>query len=71
MQGYASTSDDFSRRVEEWMDTASSEVRHAVRYIDAAVIPEVRHEVGGALRLLAGHMERWADKLDPDGKRGL
>lgn len=71
MQGYTSTSEDFSRRVEDWMDAATHELRHAARYVDTLVVPEVRREAGGALRLLAGHMESWADKLDPAGKRGL
>ncbi len=53
------------------MDAATHELRHAARYVDTLVVPEVRREAGGALRLLAGHMESWADKLDPAGKRGL
>jgi hypothetical protein len=51
------------------MDAVCNEVRHAVRYVDTVIVPEVRHESGGALRTLAVHMERWADKLDPMGAR--
>jgi hypothetical protein len=51
------------------MDVVEAELRHAVAYIDAEVVPKVRRESAGALRLLAGHLERLADKLDPEGKR--
>jgi hypothetical protein len=69
MNAYASSPDDFSRRVEEFMDTVSTEVRHAAAYVDAVVIPEVRRESGSALRLLAGQLERLADKLHPQEAR--
>jgi hypothetical protein len=60
---------DFGRSVDEWLDHAATEIRHAVNYVDRVIVPEVRHETGGALRTLAVHMERWADKLDPQGVR--
>jgi hypothetical protein len=58
---------DFGRSVDEWLDRAAAEVRHAVAYVDQVIVPEVRHETGGAMRTLAVHLERWADKLDPEG----
>ena len=69
MNTYASSSQDFGHSFENFMDAVCNEVRHAVRYVDTVIAPEVRHESGGALRTLAVHMERWADKLDPMGAR--
>lgn len=73
MNTYASsqTAEDLEGRIEDWMNTASQELRHAVAYVDTVVVPEVRHEAANALRALAGHLDRLADKLDPAGKRGL
>jgi hypothetical protein len=65
MNAYAHSTDDFSRRMEEVMDTVSAEMRHAAAYVETVVIPEVRRESSGALRLLAGHMERLAERLHP------
>jgi len=65
----------FSSRVEEWMYNAETEIRQAVAYVDRVVVPEVRREAGGAARVLAGYLERLADKLhpvdEPGGKQGL
>lgn len=69
MNAYAPPSEDFSRRMENLFDSIMAEFHHAVAYVDHVVIPEVRRESGGALRHLAGHMERLADKLDPLGAR--
>ena len=73
MQGYASTGADFGSRtadqVEDWMHSASEELRHAVTYVDTVIVPEVRRESAAAMRMLAAQFEQWADKLDPAGKR--
>jgi hypothetical protein len=74
MNAYSSSGDQFSRRleqwIEEWTENAETEIRHAAAYVDAVVIPEVRRESSGALRTIAGHLERLAAKLHPDdGKR--
>jgi hypothetical protein len=69
MNAYAPPSEDFSRRMENLMDSITAEFHHAVAYVDHVVIPEVRRESGGALRHLAVHLERFADKLDPLGAR--
>jgi hypothetical protein len=72
MNAYASSSaDGFSRRVEELIDTVDYELRGTVAYIDRVIVPEVRREAGGAARVLAGHLDRLAEKLHPQGKRGL
>jgi hypothetical protein len=71
MNAYASSAENFSRQFEEFMAGVSGEVRHAVHYVDAVIVPEIRRESGSALRTMAVHLDRWADKLDPNGKRGL
>ncbi len=69
MQGYATTGEGFSgrtaERIEEWMDTVATELRQAVNYVDRVVVPEVRRESASGMRVLARHLERWAESLDP------
>lgn len=72
MNAYAGSGTGFSgfgRNIDEWLDRAAAEVRQAVAYVDQVIVPEVRHETGSAMRTVAVHMERWADKLDPQGER--
>jgi hypothetical protein len=71
MNAYASSADDFNRLMEDILSSIKAEVRHAVDYVDRVVVPEVRRESGSAMRTVAIYLERWADKLDPDGKRAL
>ena len=66
MNAYASSGDNFARSIEHLMETVEVEVRHAVAYVDAVVVPQVRKESSTALRLLAKHMERLADSLHPE-----
>jgi len=67
MNAYATSADVFSRRLEEILADADGELRQAVAYVDRVIIPEVRRESAGALRLLAVHLDRLADKIDPAG----
>jgi hypothetical protein len=79
MNAYASSNEGFGRRLEDLMESVEAEIRQAVSYVDRVVVPEVRREAGGAARVLAGHLERLADRLDPlharqreaSGKPGL
>jgi hypothetical protein len=78
MNAYASPDDGFngfSHRVEEIMESVETEIRHAAAYVDRVIVPEVRREAGTAARVLAGHLDRLADRLHPqdgpDEKRGL
>jgi hypothetical protein len=78
MSAYASPDSQFGRRFEDLMESVEAEIRHAVTYVDRVVVPEVRRETGSAARVLAGHLERLADRLhprqpeqEPDGKQGL
>jgi len=72
MQGYATPQDDFRRRAEHIIDRVESELHDVVGYVDRVVVPEVRREAGSAARLLAGHLDRLADRLQAaDRKPGL
>jgi hypothetical protein len=66
--------DTFSRRLEDLMIDFEVEVRHAVAYIDAEIVPPLRREAGVLARVLSGHLDRIADRLHPqtetDGKQG-
>jgi len=63
MNGYAYSEDAFSRRLEQWIDRVEAELGDAAEYVDRVVMPEVRREAGSAARLMAGHLERLADRL--------
>jgi hypothetical protein len=67
MNAYATSADVFTRRLEEILADADGELRQAVAYVDRVILPEVRRESAGALRLLAVHLDRLADKIDPAG----
>jgi hypothetical protein len=80
MNAYASSNEGFGgfgRRFEDLMESVEAEIRQAVSYVDRVIVPEVRRETGGAARVLAVHLERFADRLDPlhardaNEKRGL
>jgi hypothetical protein len=71
MHAYASQTQEFSRQVEEFMEGVTAELRHAALYMEKVVVPEVRRDSGRALRAIADQLDRFADKVDPDGKRGL
>lgn len=60
--GYSS-GPNFARSVEDILESIHDEIQHAVDYVDATVIPQARKETSAALRLLAAHLERWAESL--------
>jgi hypothetical protein len=63
MDGYPYSDEAFNRRVEQIIDRVEMELAHAVSYVDSVVVPEVRREAGSAARMLAGHLERLAERL--------
>ena len=69
MNAYASPAQGFGRAVEDLFSSVESESRQAAAYFEHVVVPQVRRESGMALRLLAGHLERLADYVDPAGKQ--
>ena len=52
------------RRIEEAVELIEMELRHAVGYINDAVIPQVRHESISALRTVADRLRELADRFE-------
>lgn len=52
------------RRIEEAIELIEMELRHAVAYVNDAVIPEVRKESISAMRTLAETLQRLADRAE-------
>ncbi|MGB6973741.1 MAG: hypothetical protein WBD67_03560 [Terracidiphilus sp.] len=59
------------QRIEEAIELIEMEFRHAVAYVNAAVVPQVRQESVVALRKLGDALKGLADKMDQSrGSRG-
>jgi hypothetical protein len=58
------------RRLEEAIELIELEVRHAVAYVNDAVIPEVRRESITALRHLAETLHNLAERMDSSSRPG-
>lgn len=52
------------RRLEEAMELIEMELRHAVAYVNDAVVPEVRRESINAMRSVAETLKNLADRMD-------
>lgn len=52
------------QRIEEAMELIELELRHAVAYVNDAVIPQVRRESISAMRSVASTLQRLADRFD-------
>jgi hypothetical protein len=52
------------QRIEEAIELIEMEVRHAAKYVNDAVIPQVRTESISALRNIANTLRNFADRLD-------
>jgi hypothetical protein len=52
------------RRIEEAIELIELELRHAVAYVNDAVIPQVRRESIFAMRNLADTLKNLADRMD-------
>ena len=58
------------RRIEEAVELIEMEVRHAIAYVNEAVIPQVRAESITALRTVADTLRDLADRIDqPKGPK--
>lgn len=56
------------RRIEEAVELIEMELRHAVAYVNDAVIPQVRRESITAMRSLSETLRNLADRMDrPSG----
>jgi hypothetical protein len=52
------------RRIEEAIELIEMELRHAVAYVNDAVIPQVRRESIFAMRNVADTLKNLADRMD-------
>jgi len=51
-------------RIEEAVELIEMELRHAIAYVNAAVVPQVRKESISALRTVAGKLGELADRFE-------
>jgi len=52
------------RRIEEAIELIEMELRHAIAYVNDAVIPQVRRESIGAMRMAADTLHNLADRFE-------
>ena len=59
------------RRIEEAVELIEMELRHAIGYMNDAVVPQVRKESISAMRKLSETLKNLADRMDqPKGPQG-
>ena len=58
------------RRIEEAMELIEMELRHAIGYINDAVVPQVRRESISAMRNVAETLRNLADRIEQRGRTG-
>ncbi len=59
------------KRIEEAVELIELELRHAIAYVNDAVVPQVRKESIAAMRRLSETMRDLADRMDQQkGPRG-
>ena len=54
-------------RIEEAIELIEMELRHAIAYVNDAVVPQVRKESITALRTVAGKLRDLADRFEQNG----
>jgi hypothetical protein len=54
-------------RIEEAVELIEMELRHAIAYVNDAVVPQVRKESITALRTVAGKLRDLADRFEQSG----
>jgi len=54
-------------RIEEAIELIEMELRHAIAYVNDAVVPQVRKESITALRTVAGKLRDLADRFEQHG----
>jgi hypothetical protein len=52
------------RRIEEALELIEMELRHAVAYVNDAVVPQVRKESISAMRSIAETLQNLADRVE-------
>jgi hypothetical protein len=58
------------RRIEEAMELIEMELRHAIAYVNDAVIPQVRRESISAMRTAADTLHNLADRFERASQAG-
>lgn len=56
------------QRIEEAMELIEMELRHAIAYVNDAVIPQVRRESISAMRSVSDTLRGLADRLERSGQ---
>lgn len=62
--GWSSGSGGVGRRIEEAVELIEMELRHAVAYVNDAVVPQVRRESISAMRSLSDTLRNLADRFE-------
>ncbi len=57
------------QRIEEAVELIEMELRHAIAYINDAIVPQVRTESISAMRRVSEKLRNLADRLDQQGPR--
>jgi hypothetical protein len=57
------------RRIEEAIELIEMELRHAIGYVNDAVIPQVRSESISAMRKMSDTLRNLADRMDEAHKQ--
>jgi hypothetical protein len=58
------TGPGFSSRIEEAVELIEMELRHAIAYVNASVVPQVRKESITAMRSLSDTLRNLADRIE-------
>jgi hypothetical protein len=64
--GYGPGPGGVGSRIEEAVELIEMELRHAIAYVNDAVVPQVRKESITALRTVADRLRELADRFDKD-----
>ena len=56
-------------RIEEAVELIEMELRHAINYVNDAVVPHVRKESISAMRTMADRLRELADRFEKGGGR--
>ena len=64
MSSYPPPGPGVGRRIEEAIELIEMELRHAIAYVNDAVVPQVRSESITAMRRLAESLQKLADRMD-------
>ncbi len=64
MSSYPPPGPGVGRRIEEAIELIEMELRHAIAYVNDAVVPQVRSESIAAMRKLSDSLRNMADRMD-------